>query len=125
MKIRNPLQDALRELAVLIAEQSHYLHAKATPVEEWMESPALQRIVQTLWDEGRSWGYEQAMAEGRERAEARGWALVRAEERITRLPHGGIVDGNGRPRPCPQEWPGGPCECYRSQVLDIIKEMKS
>jgi hypothetical protein len=122
MKVLNPLQEALRELAELLAEQSHFLHAKATPVEEWTQSPALRRIVQKLWDQGVSWGYERSMAEGREQDEARGWTLVRIEKRVKELPHGDIVDGNGRPRPCPQEWPGGPCECYRAKVLAIIQE---
>lgn len=76
MTITNPLQDALRELAVLLAEQSHFIHDETETPEEWMQSPALQRIVQKLWDEGRSWGYEQAKAEGRERSEARGQDLT-------------------------------------------------
>lgn len=36
------------------------------------------------------------------------------------LPHGSITDPTGRPRPCSMEWPGGPCECYRADVLHMF-----
>ena len=37
------------------------------------------------------------------------------------ITHMDVVDPNGRPRPCQEEWPGGRCNCQRGKVLAIIR----
>lgn len=47
---------------------------------------------------------------------------TRIEAELDQMPHGQWVDGNGRPRPCPMEWPGGPCQCFKADIRAMLRK---